>query len=245
MLLKQADRQLGLAKNKRLKAMGAALMEAAEALFSETGKKQRLFIAFSYAAGTWDRERRVIIKAEHSSRGSNPRFIVTSLDGDPQDLYDHGYCARSDMETRIKEQRLLCALVDRRQQLNEMRTAETSRLETAADPSFLAMVKKHLNWIEKELKMLEKKIAETISTNAPMKEKNRRIQRIKGLGKICAATLLAHIPEIGTLSCQEIAALAGLAPYNRDSGATSMGVASDFEPASIWQRAVQSSTTPQ
>ena len=48
----------------------------------------------------------------------------------------------------------------------------------------------------KELKMLEEKIAETISTNAPMKEKNRRIQRIKGLGKICAATLLAHIPEI-------------------------------------------------
>lgn len=123
-------------------------------------------------------------------------------------------------EKPTKEQRLLCALVDRRQQLNEMRTAETSRLETAADPSFLEMVKKHLNWIENELKMLEKKIAETISTNAIMKEKNERIQRIKGLGKICAATLLAHIPEIGTLSRQEIAALAGLAPYNRDSGST-------------------------
>ena len=101
-----------------------------------------------------------------------------------------------------------------------MRTAETNRLETAADPSFLKLVKKHLNWIEKELKMLEKKIAETISSNAPMREKNQRIQRIKGLGKICAATLLAHIPEIGTLSRQEIAALAGLAPYNRDSGTT-------------------------
>ena len=123
-------------------------------------------------------------------------------------------------EKPSKEQRLLCALVDRRQQLNEMRTAETSRLETAADPSFLKLVKKHLNWIEKELKMLEKKIAETINSNAPMKEKNLRIQRIKGLGKICAATLLAHIPEIGTLSRQEIAALAGLAPYNRDSGTT-------------------------
>ena len=56
--------------------------------------------------------------------------------------------------------------------------------------------------------------------SSSMKEKNERIQRIKGLGKICAATLLAHIPEIGTLSRQEIAALAGLAPYNRDSGST-------------------------
>ena len=118
------------------------------------------------------------------------------------------------------EQRILCALVDRRQQLNEMRTAETSRLETAADPLFLKLVKRHLKWIEKELKMLEEKIAETISSNVPMKEKNQRIQSIKGLGKICAATLLAHIPEIGTLSRQEIAALAGLAPYNRDSGTT-------------------------
>lgn len=120
-----------------------------------------------------------------------------------------------------KDQRVLCALVDRRQQLTEMRTAEMSRIETAADPSFLKLVKKHLHWLEKELEMLEKKIAETISSNTSMKEKNRRIQRIKGLGKICAATLLAHIPEIGTLSRQEIAALAGLAPYNRDSGTTS------------------------
>jgi transposase len=124
-------------------------------------------------------------------------------------------------EKPTKDQRVLCGLVDRRQQLTEMRTAEISRLETAADPSFLKLVKKHVNWIERELKMLEKKIQETIHSNESMKGKNQRIQRIKGLGKICSATLLAHIPEIGTLSRQEIAALAGLAPYNRDSGTTS------------------------
>ena len=62
-------------------------MEEAETLFDETGSKQRLFTEFNYAAGTWDRERRVIIKAEHGRLGSNPRFIVTSLDGDPQMLY--------------------------------------------------------------------------------------------------------------------------------------------------------------
>jgi len=124
-------------------------------------------------------------------------------------------------EKPSKEQRLLCALIDRRQQLTEMRTAETNRFETAADPSFLKLVKKHLRWIEKELKMLEEKITETINANALMQKKSQRIQCIKGLGKICAATLLAHIPEIGTLSRQEVAALAGLAPYNRDSGTTS------------------------
>ena len=100
------DYIIGLAKNKRLEAMGASLMDEAEALFNETGEKQRLFGEFSYAAGTWDRERRVIMKAEYSARGSNPRFIVTSLEGDPQTLYDEGYCARGDMENRIKEQQL-------------------------------------------------------------------------------------------------------------------------------------------
>jgi len=96
----------GLAKNPRLKAIGAGLMEQAEAAYNETGMKQRLFGTFSYAAKTWDRERRVIIKAEHSSMGSNPRFIVTSREGDPQELYDEGYCARGNMENRIKEQQL-------------------------------------------------------------------------------------------------------------------------------------------
>ena len=100
------DYIIGLAQNKRLKAMGTSLMEEAEARFGETGQKQRVFGEFSYGAGTWDRERRVIMKAEHSSRGSNPRFIVTSLEGNPQTLYDEGYCARGDMENRIKEQQL-------------------------------------------------------------------------------------------------------------------------------------------
>lgn len=123
-------------------------------------------------------------------------------------------------EKPSKEQRRLTALVDRRQQLTEIRTKEANRLETAADPYFLKLVNKHLRWIEKELKVLEDKIAETIRSNTLMKQKAQCIQRIKGLGKICTATLLAHIPEIGTLSRQEIAALAGLAPYNRDSGTT-------------------------
>jgi len=124
-------------------------------------------------------------------------------------------------EKPSKSQRQLTTMVDRRQQLKDMEKAETSRLETAADPGFVKMVKKHLRWIGKELEELERKIAQAIDSDSSIKTKAKRIQSIKGLGKISAATLLAHIPEIGTLSRQEVAALAGLAPYNRDSGTAS------------------------
>ncbi len=69
-------------------------------------EKRRLFGKFRYAAGTWERPRRVIVKAEHAARGANPRYIVTNLEGAPQRLYDKMYCARGDMENRIKEQQL-------------------------------------------------------------------------------------------------------------------------------------------
>jgi hypothetical protein len=100
------DYIVGLAKNSRLKAIGSGLINDAEDRFEQTGEKQRLFGEFSYAAATWDRKRRVIMKAEYSSMGSNPRFIVTSLVGEAQALYDHLYCARGNMENRNKEQQL-------------------------------------------------------------------------------------------------------------------------------------------
>ena len=74
--------------------------------YERTEQKQRLFGSFSYAASTWDRQRRVIAKAEHSSHGENPRFVVTNLPGEEQFLYDQVYCRRGDMENRIKEQQL-------------------------------------------------------------------------------------------------------------------------------------------
>ena len=73
-------------------------MQQAEATFAATGEKQRLFGWIDYAAATWDRERRVIAKAEYTDKGSNPRFVVTSLCGEAQELYDKGYCARGEME---------------------------------------------------------------------------------------------------------------------------------------------------
>jgi len=59
-----------------------------------------------YGARTWDRRRRIIVKAEHTRKGSNPRYLVTNLKAETQYLYDRLYCARGEMENRIKEQQL-------------------------------------------------------------------------------------------------------------------------------------------
>jgi hypothetical protein len=100
------DYIIGLARNPRLEALGAPLMAQAEAAFAVEPHKQRIFAWLDYAASTWDRERRVIAKAEFSAQGRNPRFVVTSLEGDAQALYDEVYCRRGEMENRIKEQQL-------------------------------------------------------------------------------------------------------------------------------------------
>ena len=81
-------------------------MAQAKEAFETQGQKQRLFEWIEYAAATWDRSRRVIAKAEYTEKGANPRFVVTNLEGDAQQLYDEGYCARGEMENRIKEQQL-------------------------------------------------------------------------------------------------------------------------------------------
>jgi hypothetical protein len=100
------DYLVGLAKNPRLAALGQPLIEQAEAAFVATGQKQRLFGWLDYGAGTWDKARRVILKAEHTDKGKNPRYLVSNLAGDAQCLYEEIYCARGEMENRIKEQQL-------------------------------------------------------------------------------------------------------------------------------------------
>jgi hypothetical protein len=97
---------IGLARNKRLQALGRPLMDQARAAFAAEGQKQRIFGWLDYKAGSWDKKRRVIAKAEFSAQGENPRFLVTNIEGDAQPLYDDLYCARGEMENRIKEQQL-------------------------------------------------------------------------------------------------------------------------------------------
>lgn len=109
----------GLARNKRLqRAIGRPLHEA-EQEWKRTGKPARVFAEFSYEIKKtkqrqWDRARRVVAKAEHIDGKANPRFVVTSLAAERWEarrLYEELYCARGDMENRIKEQ--FCLFADR------------------------------------------------------------------------------------------------------------------------------------
>jgi hypothetical protein len=102
---------IGLAKTSRLLEKAQPLLDEVHGRFLQSGSKQKVFAETHYAARSWDKQRRVIIKAEHLEKGSNPGFVVTSLPGDPQALYDQ-YCARGEMENRIKEQQM-CLFADR------------------------------------------------------------------------------------------------------------------------------------
>ncbi len=106
----RVDYVFGLTRNSRLLDALAPDLASAEAECRATGQPVRRFKEFFYATlDTWSRRRRVIGKAEHLPKGSNPRFVVTSLkrkDIDAKTLYEKLYCARGDMENRIKEQQL-------------------------------------------------------------------------------------------------------------------------------------------
>jgi Transposase DDE domain group 1 len=97
---------VGQAKNARVLALAQPLLKQAQSDFQSQQDKQRLFGEVQYGAESWDKERRVLVKAEHTDQGSNPRFVVTNLAGDARSLYDEVYCARGEMENRIKEQQL-------------------------------------------------------------------------------------------------------------------------------------------
>jgi hypothetical protein len=100
------DYIVGIAKNSRLLEAAQPLIHQSQRQFELTGQKQRLFGDLLYGARSWRYARRIIAKAEHSRKGSNPRFVVTNLSGDGAELYEKLYCARGEAENRIKEQQL-------------------------------------------------------------------------------------------------------------------------------------------
>jgi hypothetical protein len=108
----RVDYVFGLARNQRLRRIIGPQMWEATQQWGATGKPARVFSEFSYQTrkrknGGWDRERRVVAKAEHIDGKENPRFVVTSLKAEEwaaQELYEELYCARGEMENRIKEQ---------------------------------------------------------------------------------------------------------------------------------------------
>lgn len=108
------DYVLGFARNPRLRTLVAEALVEAQRQWEQSHLPARVFVEFSYetVSGSWSRPRRVVAKAEHIDGKENPRFVVTSLaasEWPAQKLYEELYCARGDMENRIKEQFVLFA----------------------------------------------------------------------------------------------------------------------------------------
>jgi DDE family transposase len=108
------DYVVGVARNQRLEGLIEGPLAEAKQQFEATQQPARIFVEFEHKTlkGAWNKDRRVVAKAEHINGKSNPRFIVTSLDAerwDKQRLYEELYCGRGDMENRIKEQFVLFA----------------------------------------------------------------------------------------------------------------------------------------
>ena len=113
--------------------------------------------------------------------------------------------------------RELSALLARRRQLVEMRTVETNRLATAHErvrPSIREMV--HI--LDKRIKEIDRELHDRLRASPVWREKENLLRSIPGVGPVLSATLLADVPELGTLGHKQLAALIGVAPLNRDSG---------------------------
>lgn len=111
----------------------------------------------------------------------------------------------------------LKALVSRRAQLVVMRTTELNRLGTAHN-SMRGDIREHVEWMTARIQQLEAEIEQLVNNLPEWQAQAECLDSIPGVGRITAVTVLAEMPELGQLNRQKIAALAGLAPFNRDSG---------------------------
>jgi transposase len=117
-------------------------------------------------------------------------------------------------ETQSQE---LAAMLARRRQMVEMLTAEKNRLGSARKV-VRQRIEDHISWLEQELANIDRELRERIRKSPVWREKDDLLQSVPGIGPVVSATLLAELPELGALDRRQIAALAGVAPLNRDSG---------------------------
>ena len=118
---------------------------------------------------------------------------------------------------RTEQEEQLTALMTRRRQVIDMLTVEKNRLVTVR-AKMRTEIEAHLQWLSNSLKKLDQEIEEFVESLPVWKDKDALLQSVPGVGRVSSATLLAMLPELGLLNRQEIAALVGVAPVNKDSG---------------------------
>ena len=111
----------------------------------------------------------------------------------------------------------ISALMARRRQMVTMLVMERNRWQTASVP-IRSRVRAHIDWMEHELEGLDQDLGETLKQSPLWCEQDQLLQSVPGVGPVVSLTLLAQLPELGTLTRRQIAALVGVAPHNRDSG---------------------------
>ena len=118
---------------------------------------------------------------------------------------------------RTEEEEQLTALLTRRRQILDMLTVEKNRRVTVR-AKMRADLEAHIHWLSDNLKELDQEIEEFVKGSPCWKEKNTLLQSVPGVGPVTSATMLGMLPELGILNRQEIAALVGVAPMNKDTG---------------------------
>jgi transposase len=116
-----------------------------------------------------------------------------------------------------EQARQLSALIARRRQLSEMLTAERNRLQSA-DSTVHRRLKVHIRWLERELSDINDDLDKAVKESPLWRVKDDILKSVPGIGPVVTFTLLSELPELGQLNRKQIAALAGVAPLNRDSG---------------------------
>lgn len=120
-------------------------------------------------------------------------------------------------ELKDEHLQLLTALNTRRRQIISMLVAEKNRLHTAPNAN-VKNIRQHIKWLEKNLEQIDKDIQNQIRKSPIWRENDDILQSYKGIGPVASTTLLCDLPELGSMAGKQIAALAGLAPFNCDSG---------------------------
>jgi transposase len=117
------------------------------------------------------------------------------------------------------EQQLeLTTLMSRQRQVVEMITMEKNRLHTCSSNRVRKTIQAHIDWLTKESEKIKKDLDDLIRNTPAWRDRDRIYRSVPGVGPVVSAAMLAYLSELGTISNKKVAALAGLAPYNRDSG---------------------------
>ena len=170
-----------------------------------------------------------LLRAGHYVAVVNPRQVrdfarglgvlakTDAIDAAVLSRYAEGARPRT-MSLSPEKQSQIVELTTRRRQLIELRTAENNRLELLRLKSVRKSVEEVLKTLNKQIAGIEKEIRSLLKSDDDWNDKAELLMSVPGVGPITAVSLLADLPELGSLNRQEIAALAGLAPFNRDSG---------------------------